>query len=100
MWPDNGCPILYFVLQYRKASESQWTLGRILWGGFGCFMVGFAVSNALKPQRKTSITGLTSATKYVVKLEAHNTAGFSNEEFSFATLTRNGGKRLLMLIVR
>ncbi|XP_048525936.1 Down syndrome cell adhesion molecule-like protein Dscam2 isoform X1 [Dendroctonus ponderosae] len=74
VWPDNGCPILYFVLQYRKALESQWTL----------------VSNALKPQRKTSITGLTSATKYVVKLEAHNMAGFSNEEFSFATLTKNG----------
>ncbi|KAJ8927237.1 hypothetical protein NQ314_020327, partial [Rhamnusium bicolor] len=26
VWPDNGCPILYFILQYRKASESQWTL--------------------------------------------------------------------------
>ncbi|KAF7270098.1 hypothetical protein GWI33_016898 [Rhynchophorus ferrugineus] len=74
VWPDNGCPILYFVLQYRKASESQWTL----------------VSNALKPQRRTSITGLTSATKYVVKLEAHNVAGFSTEEFSFMTLTKDG----------
>ncbi|XP_066139979.1 cell adhesion molecule Dscam2 isoform X2 [Euwallacea fornicatus] len=74
VWPDNGCPILYFVLQYRKTSESQWTL----------------VSNALKPQRKTSITGLTSATRYVAKLEAHNVAGFSTEEFSFTTLTKDG----------
>ncbi|CAH0547661.1 unnamed protein product [Brassicogethes aeneus] len=74
VWPDNGCPILYFILQYRKASESQWTL----------------VSNALKPQRKTSITGLTSATQYVVKLEAHNVAGYSNEEFAFMTLTKDG----------
>ncbi|XP_030767446.1 Down syndrome cell adhesion molecule-like protein Dscam2 [Sitophilus oryzae] len=74
VWPDNGCPILYFVLQYRKATDSQWTL----------------VSNALKPQRRTSITGLTTATKYVVKLEAHNVAGFSTEEFSFMTLTKDG----------
>ncbi|CAH1132457.1 unnamed protein product [Ceutorhynchus assimilis] len=74
VWPDNGCPIIHFVLQYRKALESQWTL----------------VSNALKPQRRTSITGLTAATKYVVKLEAHNVAGFSTEEFSFTTLTKDG----------
>ncbi|KAL1516797.1 hypothetical protein ABEB36_000653 [Hypothenemus hampei] len=74
VWPDNGCPILYFVLQYRKALDSQWTL----------------VSNALKPQRKTSITGLTSATKYIVKLEAHNVAGYSTEEFTFTTLTKDG----------
>ncbi|KAJ8924818.1 hypothetical protein NQ315_000972 [Exocentrus adspersus] len=74
VWPDNGCPILYFILQYRKASESQWTL----------------VSNALKPQRKTSITGLTPAMQYVVKLEAHNVAGFSTEEFAFMTLTKDG----------
>ncbi|CAH2009909.1 unnamed protein product [Acanthoscelides obtectus] len=73
-WPDNGCPILYFVLQYRKTTDSQWTL----------------VSNALKPQRKTSITGLTPASQYVVKLEAHNVAGFSTEEFSFMTLTKEG----------
>ncbi|XP_018569506.1 Down syndrome cell adhesion molecule-like protein Dscam2 [Anoplophora glabripennis] len=74
VWPDNGCPILYFILQYRKATESQWTL----------------VSNALKPQRRTSITGLTPATQYVVKLEAHNVAGFSTEEFAFMTLTKEG----------
>lgn len=38
-WPDNGCPILYYVLQYRSISEGrddEWIL----------------VSNALKPQRR------------------------------------------------
>lgn len=38
-WPDNGCPILYYVLQYRAISEgtdNEWIL----------------VSNALKPQRR------------------------------------------------
>jgi Tfp pilus assembly protein PilE len=48
------------------------------------------VSNALKPQKRTSITGLSPATQYVVKLEAHNIAGFSTEEFVFMTLTKDG----------
>lgn len=30
VWPDSGCPILYFILQYRKVSEAQWTLGALL----------------------------------------------------------------------
>lgn len=104
LWPDNGCPILYFILQYRKASESQWTLGKTsteeynleapqhssFIGNYFCL-----VSNALKPQRKTSITGLTPAAQYVVKLEAHNVAGYSTEEFAFMTLTKDGGNVLL-----
>lgn len=43
-WPDNGCPILYYVLQYRAISEGQdneWIL----------------VSNALKPQRRYVVGG-------------------------------------------
>ncbi|KAF5279124.1 hypothetical protein FQA39_LY05802 [Lamprigera yunnana] len=74
VWPDNGCPLLYFILQYRKSSDSQWT----------------SVSNALKPQRRTSITGLTSSTQYIVKVEAHNIAGFATEEFVFTTLAKEG----------
>lgn len=55
-------------------------------------LVIFSVSNALKPQRKTSITGLNPATHYIVKVEAYNIAGSSMEEFSFITLTKDGGK--------
>lgn len=54
-----------------------------------------AVSNALKPQRKTSITGLTPATQYVVRMEAYNIAGSSSGEFHFATLTKEGGTYIL-----
>lgn len=54
-------------------------------------LVFVAVSNALKPQRKTSITGLTPATQYVVRVEAYNIAGFNSGEFYFATLTKEGG---------
>lgn len=76
-WPDNGCPILYFVVQYRSLSEgsdSQWNL----------------VSNALKPQRKFIVSGLIPATLYQLKMEAHNVAGSSNAEFTFVTLTKDG----------
>lgn len=55
------------------------------------FLHNVIVSNAMKPQRRTSITGLTPATKYAVKLEAHNIAGFSTEDFGFVTLTKDGG---------
>ncbi|XP_063920715.1 cell adhesion molecule Dscam2 isoform X4 [Zophobas morio] len=74
IWPDNGCTVLYFVLQYRKALSPHWIL----------------VSNNLKPQKRTSIIGLSPGTKYFVKVEAHNTAGFSTNELSFTTLTKDG----------
>ncbi|XP_037034782.1 Down syndrome cell adhesion molecule-like protein Dscam2 isoform X7 [Bradysia coprophila] len=76
-WPDNGCPILYYVLQYRAISEGQdneWIL----------------VSNALKPQRRFTISGLTPSTLYQLKMEAHNVAGTSNADYSFVTLTKDG----------
>lgn len=78
-WPDNGCPILYFVVQYRAISdegEDPWTL----------------VSNALKPQRRFQITSLRPSTLYQLKMEAHNVAGATNADFTFVTLTKEGGK--------
>lgn len=78
VWPDNGCPILYFVLQYRAISdegEDQWTL----------------VSNALKPQRRFSISSLKPSTLYQLKMEAHNVAGSTVADFTFVTLTKDGG---------
>jgi Fibronectin type III domain len=77
-WPDNGCPILYFVVQYRAilddGEEEQWKL----------------VSNALKPQRRFSITSLRPSTLYQLKMEAHNVAGATNQDFTFVTLTKDG----------
>lgn len=79
-WPDNGCPILYFVVQYRPLmdddSDDRWTL----------------VSNALKPQRRFLINGLKPSTLYQLKMEAHNVAGATNADFTFATLTKDGGE--------
>lgn len=76
-WPDNGCPIMYFVLQYRSISdigENEWIL----------------VSNALKPQRRFTIPGLNPSTLYQLRMEAHNVAGSSTADFSFVTLTKDG----------
>lgn len=77
-WPDNGCPVMYFVLQYRpisEKSENDWIL----------------VSNALKPQRRFIISGLIASTVYQLRMEAHNVAGSSNADFTFVTSTRDGG---------
>lgn len=86
-WPDNGCPILYFVLQYRAISDDsddQWTL----------------VSNALKPQRRFSISSLKPSTLYQLKMEAHNVAGSTTQDFTFVTLTKDGGKIYAKVICR
>ncbi|KAL5282509.1 hypothetical protein ACFFRR_005558 [Megaselia abdita] len=76
-WPDNGCPIQYFIVEYRKVisnSENGWTL----------------VSNSLKSQKKIIINNLIPSTMYQIKIEAHNVAGSSKSEFAFLTLTKDG----------
>ncbi|XP_023168187.2 Down syndrome cell adhesion molecule-like protein Dscam2 isoform X2 [Drosophila hydei] len=76
-WPDNGCPLMYFVLQYRAVTDDpdkEWIL----------------VSNALKPQRRVVISNLQPSTLYQLRMEAHNVAGVSQAEFSFVTLTKDG----------
>lgn len=76
MWPDNGCPILYFVIQYRPINELHWTL----------------VSNSVKMQRRFVVTNLQPSSVYQLKVEAHNVAGNNQAEFTFVTLTKEGGK--------
>lgn len=76
-WPHNGCNIQYFTVQYRPLSTDidRWTL----------------VSNALKPHRRFIISNLQTSTLYQLKVEAHNSAGSTTADFSFVTLTINGG---------
>lgn len=50
----------------------------------------FAVSNALKPQRRFTISGLLPSTPYQLRMEAHNVAGVAQAEFTFVTLTKDG----------
>lgn len=51
------------------------------------------VSNSLKPQRRFNINGLTPASGYQLQVEAHNIAGSATEEYTFFTLTKDGGTR-------
>lgn len=84
-WPDNGCPIIYYVLQYRMLSdrfENEWIL----------------VSNALKPQRRFTLSGLLPSTLYQLRMEAHNVAGSSSADFNFITLTKEGGNVFSLLV--
>ncbi|XP_033322593.1 Down syndrome cell adhesion molecule 2 isoform X5 [Megalopta genalis] len=74
VWPDNGCPILYFVIQYRPINEFHWTL----------------VSNSVKMQRRFIVTNLQPSSVYQLKVEAHNVAGSNQAEFTFVTLTKEG----------
>lgn len=72
---DGGCPILYFVIEYRRESAHKFTL----------------VANNVSPREKAySIRGLDPATRYFIKVTAHNTAGSSVAEYPFATLTTYG----------
>lgn len=50
------------------------------------------VSDALKPQRRFTISGLSPASVYQLRIEAHNIAGSSTAEFTFVTLTKEGGE--------
>lgn len=97
VWPDNGCPLLYFVLQYRAANDAEWTLGNDqIAKSYSCIITCvisyILVSNALKPQRRFTISGLQPASLYRLRMEAHNIAGQSQADFSFVTLTKDGGK--------
>ncbi|XP_029678061.1 Down syndrome cell adhesion molecule-like protein Dscam2 [Formica exsecta] len=74
VWPDNGCPIKYFVIQYRPINEFHWTL----------------VSNNVKMQRRFVVTNLTPSSVYQLKVETHNVAGSNQAEFTFVTLTKEG----------
>jgi hypothetical protein len=76
-WSDGGCAILYFIIEYRDAHRSSdWSL----------------VSNNVQPtERVYSILDLAPATKYHLRVTAHNNAGSTVALYNFSTLTAEGG---------
>ncbi|XP_046991962.1 Down syndrome cell adhesion molecule-like protein Dscam2 [Schistocerca americana] len=73
-WPDGGCPMLYFVVEYRiLGSGSHWIL----------------VDNNVPP-KKFLIGDLQPATWYQLRLTAHNSAGSTRVHFNIATTTVTG----------
>ena len=75
-WQDGGCPIIYFVVEYKPKNQKDWSV----------------VSNNVKPGGNFVVLDLNPATWYNLKVTAHNNAGFSIAEYEFATLTNEGGR--------
>jgi hypothetical protein len=76
-WGDGGCPVLYFIIEYRDLHRSNdWVL----------------VSNNVQPtERAYSILDLVPATTYHLRVTAHNNAGSTVAFYNFTTLTAEGG---------
>ena len=77
-WLDGGCPILYFVVEYKPKSQKDWSV----------------VSNNVKSGGNFVVLDLNPATWYNLRVTAHNNAGFSIAEYEFATLTATGGEQM------
>ncbi|XP_015905678.1 cell adhesion molecule Dscam1 isoform X1 [Parasteatoda tepidariorum] len=74
-WHNGGCPITFFIIQYKAAGHQEWTL----------------VSNNIIPEQQTiTITDLNPGTWYSILMTARNDAGATDAEYVFATLTLTG----------
>uniref|UniRef100_T1IUI6 Down syndrome cell adhesion molecule-like protein Dscam2 n=1 Tax=Strigamia maritima TaxID=126957 RepID=T1IUI6_STRMM len=74
-WTSGGCPILYFVVEYKEKEKDTWTL----------------VSNNVKAiQDRFSILDLKPGTWYNLRVTAHNSAGSAVAQYDFFTLTSYG----------
>ncbi|XP_043500521.1 Down syndrome cell adhesion molecule-like protein Dscam2 isoform X5 [Polistes fuscatus] len=76
-WQDGGCPLLYFVVEYKRP-PGDWLL----------------VENNLPPQLRYTINNLESGTNYELRVTAYNNAGSTQAEYLFSTLSQNGNIRL------
>nr|XP_023016837.1 Down syndrome cell adhesion molecule-like protein Dscam2 isoform X6 [Leptinotarsa decemlineata] len=74
-WSDGGCPMLYFVIEQKKKTNTEW----------------IQVSNNVKPGQNFVLLDLDPAQRYHLRVTAHNNAGFNVAEYEFATLTITGG---------
>ncbi|KAH6936877.1 hypothetical protein HPB50_023833 [Hyalomma asiaticum] len=82
-WESGGCPVSYFVVQYRpearaaspSATSSEWTLHS---------------NNVVPQQQLVQLADLAPGSWYTLLMSAHNDAGSTEVELSFATLTLTG----------
>ncbi|XP_076048641.1 Down syndrome cell adhesion molecule 4 isoform X2 [Oratosquilla oratoria] len=74
-WGDGGCPILYYVIEYRKEGFGKW----------------LSVSNNVGTSEKTYVVrDLQPASRYTIRVTAHNHAGSSLATYDISTLTHEG----------
>ncbi|KAI1289670.1 Down syndrome cell adhesion molecule-like protein 1 -like protein [Halotydeus destructor] len=75
-WRINGCPIKKFVIRYKQRAASDWIL---------------LSTNILPEQRLVELVDLRPGTWYSLLVVSHSDPGPSENEYTFATLTENGG---------
>ncbi|XP_070503177.1 cell adhesion molecule Dscam1 isoform X23 [Chironomus tepperi] len=73
-WKDGGCRMSHFVVEHRKKDQTEWN----------------QISNNVKPGGNFVVLDLEPASWYMLRVTAHNNAGFTVAEYEFATLTVNG----------
>lgn len=72
-WPNGGCPIQYYTVEYRRRiSTEPWIL-----------VASRATENLI-------IRDLKTASWYSLRLTAHNDAGSTQTQMEFATTTLSG----------
>ncbi|GFW83150.1 down syndrome cell adhesion molecule [Trichonephila clavipes] len=75
-WKSGGCPILFFVIQYKQQRQLDWNV----------------LSPRIEPEEEyAKITNLTPSTWYSILVTAHNNAGPTEVEYVTSTLTLQGG---------
>ncbi|GFX11124.1 down syndrome cell adhesion molecule-like protein Dscam2 [Trichonephila clavipes] len=74
-WHNGGCPICFFVIQYRPNGQQEWTL---------------VSNNVIPEQNNITITDLSPGSWYSLLITARNDAGSTDAEYKFATLTLSG----------
>ncbi|KAJ8873589.1 hypothetical protein PR048_024407 [Dryococelus australis] len=72
-WPDGGCPLHHFAVDYRLWEQRRWWSLR-----------------AEGHHEDMTVPDLTPATWYTLRVTAHNDAGSRQHEFVFATKTWTG----------
>lgn len=84
MWNDGGCSILYFIVEYRKEMDNDWIIS----------------SKPVSPSdRIYVIYDLTPATRYQLRITAHNNIGSTVQVYNFTTLNEEGGTYLYIIIL-
>merc|ERR1719189_2302683 len=74
-WPDGGCPIHYYVIEYKEETQPTWRI----------------VSNNIRSEEESIIiSDLKPGTWYSLQLTAHNGAGSRVVTTQFATLSITG----------
>ncbi|XP_034948781.1 Down syndrome cell adhesion molecule-like protein Dscam2 isoform X2 [Chelonus insularis] len=76
-WQDGGCPLLYFVIEYKRL-PGDWLL----------------VSNNVPPQSRFPIVNLESGSSYELRVTAYNNAGSTQVEYLFSTMSSSDITRI------